>query len=193
MWKIFACHPLSFVYSRVFMTAVISSTSMYIHMFQHSAKSLFGLWLFLLRWPHTPQAFLETSSPSRPLLLERTGQPQHQGLHRIVCGFFNVPQGTYEHRRYLWDGAYGPYPRSLESLSICRWNYKGSTFSSVLLRSRVLIQPGFEPATLSHSSPMLNHLSHRCAVLLNIPESGLFTDFVKVAQMSFNTWKKRSH
>ena len=26
---------------------------------------------------------------------------------RIVCGFFNVPQGTNEHGRYLWDGAYG--------------------------------------------------------------------------------------
>ena len=25
---------------------------------------------------------------------------------RIVCGFFNVPQGTNEQRRYLWDGAY---------------------------------------------------------------------------------------
>ena len=44
------------------------------YMFQHSAKSLFDLWLFLLRWPHTPQDFLETSLPSRPLLLERTGQ-----------------------------------------------------------------------------------------------------------------------
>ena len=27
---------------------------MYIYMFQHSAKSLFDLWYFLLRWPHTP-------------------------------------------------------------------------------------------------------------------------------------------
>ena len=32
----------------------------------YSAKSLFDLWLFLLAWPHTPQAFLETSPPSRP-------------------------------------------------------------------------------------------------------------------------------
>ena len=29
--------------------------------------------LLLLRWPHTPQALLETSPPSGPLLLERTG------------------------------------------------------------------------------------------------------------------------
>ena len=31
--------------------------SIYICMFQHSAKSLFGLWLFLLRWPHTVSLF----------------------------------------------------------------------------------------------------------------------------------------
>ncbi|XP_068696117.1 uncharacterized protein [Montipora foliosa] len=37
--------------------------------FQHSARFLFDLWLFLLRWSHTPQAFLETSPPSQPLLL----------------------------------------------------------------------------------------------------------------------------
>ena len=54
-----------------------------IYMFQHSANSLFDLWLFLLRWPHTPQALLETSLPSRPLLLERTGQPQHWGLYPL--------------------------------------------------------------------------------------------------------------
>ena len=30
-------------------------------------------WLLLLRWLHTPQDVLETSPPSRPLLLERTG------------------------------------------------------------------------------------------------------------------------
>ena len=32
------------------------------------------------------------------------------------------------------DIVYSPYPRRLESLNICRWNWKGSTFSSVILR-----------------------------------------------------------
>ena len=50
---------------------------------------------------------------------------------------------------------YSPYPRRLESLTICRWNYKGSTFSSVILRSWVLIRPGFEPAT--------SHMTARCS------------------------------
>ena len=30
---------------------------------------------------------------------------------------------------------YSPYPRRLERLTICRYNYKGSTFSSVILRA----------------------------------------------------------
>jgi len=29
---------------------------------------------------------------------------------------------------------YSPYPRRLERLTICRYNYKGNTFSSVILR-----------------------------------------------------------
>ena len=50
---------------------------------------------------------------------------------------------------------YSPYPRRLESLSICRWNYKGNTFSSVILRSWVLIQLGFKPVT--------SHMTGRCS------------------------------
>ena len=37
--------------------------------------------------------------------------------------------------------AYSPYPRRLESLSICWCNYKGSTFYSVILRPWVLVRP----------------------------------------------------
>ena len=29
---------------------------------------------------------------------------------------------------------YSPYPRRLERVTICRYNYKGSTFSSVIVR-----------------------------------------------------------
>ena len=54
---------------------------------------------------------------------------------RIVRGFFYVPQ-NYQHSRNCETGppTYRPYPRRLESLTICRWYYKGSTFSSVILR-----------------------------------------------------------
>ena len=65
-----------------------------------------------------------------PFTYER--QPQHGDhptLIRIVRGFFNVPQ-NYQHSRNCETGppAYRPYPRRLESLTLCRWNYKGSTF-----------------------------------------------------------------
>ena len=65
-----------------------------------------------------------------PFTYER--QPQHRDhptLTRIVRGFFNVSQ-NYQHSRNCETGppVYRPYPRRLESLNICRWNYKGSTF-----------------------------------------------------------------
>ena len=34
--------------------------------------------------------------------------------------------------------AYRPYPRRLESLTICGCNYKGSTFSSVIYKIKTL-------------------------------------------------------
>ena len=40
-----------------------------------------------------------------------------------------------------------PYPRTLESLTICRCRHKGSAFFSVIKRPRVLVRPWFEPAT----------------------------------------------
>ena len=46
---------------------------------------------------------------------------------------------------------YSPYPRRLECLTICRYNYKGSTFSSVILRPRVLVRSGARTLDLPHS------------------------------------------
>ena len=104
MWKIFTYHTLSFVFV---LTASLSSWILkykiiYIYMFPHSAKSLFDLWLFLLRWPHTPQAFLETSPPSRPLLLDRTGQPQHRGLYPLLFSNSNISKVTHANTNPVW-------------------------------------------------------------------------------------------
>lgn len=51
------------------------------------------------------------------------------------CGFFNVPQS--------WDfeGIYGCYPRRLDNLTIF------STFSSVILRSWVVVRPWYRTPT----------------------------------------------
>ena len=69
------------------------------------------------------------TSPTPQFTYKR--QPQHRDhptLIRIVRGFFNVPQ-NYQHSRNCETGppVYRPYPRRLESLTNCRWNYKGST------------------------------------------------------------------
>ena len=71
-----------------------------------------------------------TSPTHPPFTYERQLQHRdHPTLIRIVRGFFYVPQ-NYQHSRNCETGppAYRPYPRRLESLTICRWNYKGSTF-----------------------------------------------------------------
>ena len=52
-----------------------------------------------------------------------------------------------------------PYPRRLESLTICRCHYKGSSFFSVISRPRVLAQPWFEPLKLPLSRLALSQLS----------------------------------
>ena len=50
---------------------------------------------------------------------------------------------------------YSPYPIRPERLTICRYNYKGSTFSSVTLRSCVLVRSGARTLDLLHGIPAL--------------------------------------
>ena len=63
-----------------------------------------------------------------------TGHYMPYSLQR-VCGFFNVPQIFITRARACETGpmVYHPYPRRLESQTVCRNYYKlGSTFSSVI-------------------------------------------------------------
>ena len=56
--------------------------------------------------------------------------------YRTASGFFNIPYYLISNKGYeTGPPIYSPYPRRLESLTICGCNYKGSTFSSVILRS----------------------------------------------------------
>ena len=79
---------------------------------------------------------------------------------REVCGFFNVPCQPYD-TEDAGDGStvYSPYPRRLECLTICVHNYKGSTFSSVVLRPWVLVRSGARTFNLPHSRLALYQLS----------------------------------
>ena len=85
---------------------------------------------------------------------------------RIVCGSFDVPRNC-EHSRVVRRGLrfIVLIRGDLKVLTICRCNYKGSTFSS-FLRPWVLVrpEPNSRPPDLPHGKPLLNQLSHRSAV-----------------------------
>ena len=65
---------------------------------------------------------------------------------------------------------YRPYLRRLESLTVCRCLYKGSTFSWVISRPWVLFRPVFEP--------MASHLADWCFIQLSL--SGRIWNLFKV-------------
>ena len=107
-----------------------------------------------------------------PFTYER--QPQHQDhptLIRIVLRFFNVPQ-NYQHSRNCETGppVYRPYPRRLESLTICRWNYKGSTFLLSYLKTLSVgpvgvsnsRPPASQPSAQPSEPPVRGDLSMAC-------------------------------
>ena len=68
------------------------------------------------------------------------------------CRFFYVPKEPDKWKCCeTGTTVFRPYPRRLESLTVRRCHYKGSTFFSVILRPWVLVRPGFLHAT-SHSA-----------------------------------------
>ena len=83
-----------------------------------------------------------------------------------VSGFFNIPYYLVSNKGYeMGPQVYSPYPRRLESVTICECNYKGSTFSTVtcILRPRVLVWPELSSQPPAWQHLMLNQLSHRCS------------------------------
>ena len=50
-----------------------------------------------------------------------------------------------------WPTVYSPYPRKLGRLTICRYNYKGSTFS-LILKPWVLVRSGAQTQSTSRTA-----------------------------------------
>ena len=134
----------------------------YIYIFQLSEVPFWLVTVSAMVSSYTTSLFRDITAKPATSAGENRTATKHQGLHPLL--FSNsVCMGSLTSHRELMNiedicemgpTVYSPYPRRLESLTICRWNYKGSNFSSVILRSWVLIQPGCEPAT--------SHVTARC-------------------------------
>ena len=82
---------------------------------------------------------------------------------RKGCGFFYVPEDP---KCCTWDGPtiFCPYPRRLESLTVCRCHYKGSTFPECWSGRRL------KPAT-SHSANRCSHTWANQAAVVNLTKN----------------------
>ena len=79
--------------------------------------------------------FMEVKDAPVQIRLDHNSRDYVPYSSRIGSGFFNVPYYLISNKSYeMGPPVYSPYPRRPESLTICRCNYKGSTFSSVILR-----------------------------------------------------------
>ena len=96
----------------------------------------------------------------------------HLGLWLVYAFTFLYEQcvgSLMSHRIYMCKGCemgpmvYHPHPRRLESLTVCRCHYKGSTFSSVIWRPWLLVQPKFEPMTSRSADGRLSHWANWAA------------------------------
>ena len=68
----------------------------------------------------------------------KPGTPSPTSCELCGVSFFLSPTEYIEHINFkgceMGLGVYRPYPRRLEIVTICRCHYKGSTFSSVIIR-----------------------------------------------------------
>ena len=81
-------------------------------------------------------------------------------LFEQCCGFFYVPQEP-DKCKCCETGptVFRPYPRTMESLTVCRCHYKGNTFFSFYLKTLSVGPAGVRARDLPLSRPALSQLS----------------------------------
>ena len=114
----------------------------YIYMFQRSSKSLLTYGCFCLGGITHHKPFWDITAKPATSVVENMltkDSPNTGNLipysSQIVCGFFMSHRELKNIKDIceMRSMVYCPYRRRLESLTICRCNFKGSTFSSVIL------------------------------------------------------------
>ena len=83
---------------------------------------------------------------------------------RKVRGFCNISQNVLYVQGCKQRPMDRPYPKRLESLTVCRCHYKGSTFSSVISYLEGLVRPQFERAVYRSEKRCLSNSANRAAV-----------------------------
>ena len=135
---------------------------------------------------------ISTSSLSTQSLKGYTTPPgsMHATLYKQHCGFFYVPQESEE-----WKSCetgrmvFRPYSRRLECLTFCRCHCRGSTFSSVILRPWVLVQPRFEPATTCSADRHLPNWAHWAMVNVTVSNEHLHKIFLLFSFIFLNSYR----